>query len=348
MLAEYANADGSLVGGQWMTDPLAASALIDGLQCRFPDAHLGSVELAGGVLALHADGADNELLALHDWARRPGTRLLVHRPTRRAVATVTHDGETCFAKFVAGKKHAQVVASARRVELLRGLGFRVARLVHEEGSRDGSVAVWSRLEGRGMHELLGTDAYTEACEGAGRALRALHGAPRREDGAPFLGADCSRELARWIERTRGFDAALGDAAESKFMAFRSTIERVIPPTSLLHRDFHEKQVLIDGAGSIGLLDFDTLSPGEAELDVGNFLAHLELRSAQGGCEIAQARASRDAFLRGYGVRDVSADRLASYLDATRVRLACVYAFRPDSAEVVEAMLGRVGLPACER
>lgn len=54
--------------------------------------------------------------------------------------------------------------------------------------------------------------------------------------------------------------------------------RLHPTRSVpVHRDFYEKQILIDGS-TAALLDLDTLSWGCAEIDLGNFIAHLELSS----------------------------------------------------------------------
>ncbi len=50
---------------------------------------------------------------------------------------------------------------------------------------------------------------------------------------------------------------------------------------LLHRDFFDKQVVVDADGRPGLLDFDTLAAGEAAVDVANMLVHLELRRCSG-------------------------------------------------------------------
>lgn len=49
---------------------------------------------------------------------------------------------------------------------------------------------------------------------------------------------------------------------------------------LLHRDLYERQILVGPRGQIMLLDLDTAALGDAALDAGNFLAHLELRSME--------------------------------------------------------------------
>ncbi|WP_396134697.1 phosphotransferase [Cellulomonas sp. ATA003] len=59
----------------------------------------------------------------------------------------------------------------------------------------------------------------------------------------------------------------------------------------VHRDLHDKQLLVDGSGGIGLLDFDLAAAGEAALDLANLLVHLELRVHQ-GCARRLARRRR--------------------------------------------------------
>ncbi len=65
---------------------------------------------------------------------------------------------------------------------------------------------------------------------------------------------------------------------------------------MLHRDLHDKQVVV--GAHIGLLDLDTLAVGERALDLANALAHLELRVDQGLMTAAAAGVARRAFLEG--------------------------------------------------
>ena len=91
-----------------------------------------------------------------------------------------------------------------------------------------------------------------------------------------------------------------------------------------------------------MLDFDTLSLGEAALDLANVLVHLELRALQGRCSEARANAAATAMVEGYDPPPPVSSRLRAYADATRLRLACLYAFRPCRKSVVPALLGCVG------
>jgi thiamine kinase-like enzyme len=91
-----------------------------------------------------------------------------------------------------------------------------------------------------------------------------------------------------------------------------------------HRDFYDKQVLLAN-GRATLIDFDTYCMADPALDLGNFLAHLELARRQG---LMPADGLHDAFLEGYrrtaGTLPKGA-RVAVYEAASLLRLACLYA-----------------------
>jgi aminoglycoside phosphotransferase (APT) family kinase protein len=127
-------------------------------------------------------------------------------------------------------------------------------------------------------------------------------------------------LAERSKRTDGQSAA----AAARRLA---SLPPVVPVP--IHRDLHDKQVLVEPGGGIGVLDFDTLALGDPALDLGNLLAHLDLRALQHRCSEVDAERLGAALLDGYGTRTTLRERAAAYAQATRVRLACVYAFRPS-------------------
>jgi aminoglycoside phosphotransferase (APT) family kinase protein len=79
---------------------------------------------------------------------------------------------------------------------------------------------------------------------------------------------------------------------------------------------------------VAFIDFDTLQRGDAAVDLANLAVHLELRAMQAGEGVAAAAPLRAALLEGYGAGPALTERLAPYEAAVRLRLACVYAFRP--------------------
>ncbi|TFV53665.1 hypothetical protein E4P41_20890, partial [Geodermatophilus sp. DF01-2] len=100
------------------------------------------------------------------------------------------------------------------------------------------------------------------------------------------------------------------------------------PAVPLHRDLHDRQVLVADDGSVGLLDFDLLAAGEPALDLANLLAHLSLRQHQG--LVTDAGPLRAAVLEGYRPAPAVAARVPVREAVTRLRLAAVYAFRPGA------------------
>ena len=132
------------------------------------------------------------------------------------------------------------------------------------------------------------------------------------------------------------------------------------PTGVLHRDLHDKQLLLPEPGSgqtrIGLIDVDTLAVGERALDIANLLAHLDLRRRQGLLAPARAARAADAFREtacrrrdsGQGTRSRRGDavsrvedRVRVHLDAARLRLAGVYAGRAGSEMLARGLLADV-------
>jgi hypothetical protein len=92
-----------------------------------------------------------------------------------------------------------------------------------------------------------------------------------------------------------------------------------------HRDFYDKQVLLADGGAT-LIDFDTFCMADPALDVGNFLAHLDLARLQ---ETMAEDGLEGGFLDGYRrtAGTLSGDaRIAAYRAASLLRLACLYAF----------------------
>ena len=73
------------------------------------------------------------------------------------------------------------------------------------------------------------------------------------------------------------------------------------------------------------------------------LSHLELRAVQRRCSPADAAAAATAFLAGYQPEPDIQARLGIYQDATRLRLACLYALRPRWRHLTAQLVTRIGL-----
>ncbi|MFF0902606.1 UNVERIFIED_CONTAM: phosphotransferase [Kocuria sp. CPCC 205316] len=268
-----------------------------------------------------------------------GGRVVVHRHRRRAVVG-TPDR---FVKFLA---RAQAPRVAERSDRLHGLGTAAGFAVPAVLSRAEDRVEFSVLRGRSLHELGAagqTDAYRAAWEEWARCWPALATAVPGAELPEHAAEDEARTLARWAVHLEAFPGLLeappGTAAA---LARRIGEELSALPAArrtrvVLHRDLHDKQLLFDGA-RLGLLDFDTAALGEPELDLANLSVHLELRAAQGLLDPALRAAGQEAV--SVVSRALGADpaRLALHAEATRLRLACVYAFRPQGRGVAQDLL----------
>jgi len=109
-----------------------------------------------------------------------------------------------------------------------------------------------------------------------------------------------------------------------------------PPT-FCHRDFYDKQVLLDDDGDGGyVIDFDLAAAGPPALDPGNMLAHLRLRALKGvilpWTDIARTIA------RGAVVDRDIADSLYRWTASALMRLTLIYARRRRSPDLLERLL----------
>lgn len=328
---EYERPDGSTLAAQWFADPGRVDKVADGTP--------GARTCAPGVV-LQPDGADRRLVDLAALAGEPGAELVVHRPERRGV--VRRPGGT-YTKIVRPDRVAGLLAAHR---LARGTGaVPTATLIdvdHSAGRLD-----WAGAPGRSLHELLADPAVdverlTEVGWAIGGVVRALHDA---EVPAGLQRHTVDDEVAaaeRWLRAARRYARVPPRASECLEQARRRLAGGAVEPV-LVHRDLHDKQLLVDGA-AIVVLDLDTMALGEAAVDLANLLVHLELRVLQ-GVEPDRADAVARAFLEAYQPDPATLARIGAYGDATRARLAGVYAFRPhEHAAQTISNGGRCGAP----
>lgn len=340
-LLELAAEDGTTVAAQWFGDPAALAAAA---RTAPAPAHV-----AGDVL-LQPGGADARLRALPRVLAEDGARLVAHRPGRRAVVRLSGADGTAreFVKVVRPSKAEDLARRGALVSALIGEEVRVPRLA--DGSEpERGVLRWSVVPGATLHDLgasgewSASQAWT-AWHTAGRAVARLHSAPAEHVTARHGATDELAALAAFLDPAVAhglLDADLVARARERVAAELEAGAGGSAP-GVLHRDLHDKQLLLDDAGTVGMIDVDTLAVGERALDVANLLVHLELREAQGVLAPAPAAAAGAGFLAGLDA-DLPADRVAAYTRATRLRLAGVYAFRPQWRAVAEDLLRRAAL-----
>ncbi|NHI16917.1 phosphotransferase [Microbacterium excoecariae] len=265
---------------------------------------------------------------------RPGAVLVAHREGKRAVVRLP-GRDPAFVKVVRPKRHAAALDRARRVE-----GLRVARAPRIIGADAGRGTIEMTAVGERTLFEAGADPSVPIGDlarwwsGAGRAVGELLGI--RGDGLDRHGP--REELAAL---DRAWAHARGAEGADRAAGLRARVAAELlgapgPEDAVLHRDLHDKQLLVPREGErVGLIDVDTLARGEAALDVANLAVHIELRRAQGHLTPERADAARAAFLREV---HVAPRRFAAYARATALRLAAVYAVRESEGHAARAML----------
>jgi hypothetical protein len=96
-----------------------------------------------------------------------------------------------------------------------------------------------------------------------------------------------------------------------------------------HGDLHDKQIFTqDPDDPLGLLDFDEAGRAEAAADLANLAVHLELRLRQRRLTAGRYRTARREVIAAAEELRVTPARFDAYASATRLRLGCLYSFRP--------------------
>ena len=175
-----------------------------------------------------------------------------------------------------------------------------------------------------------------AVEPAARALAKLHRCSLTVP-ARYTATDELELLNGWVTVVSQVHPDMKAGVEEALARVRDAIGRCPSvEATLTHRDFYEKQVLLNG-NQIALIDFDTLCLADPAIDVGNFLAHLKLACLhhRGGTDRPE-----EAFLATYDrvhPPDFSA-RVAIYFTSSLLRLACLYSLWPQRSDLARPLL----------
>lgn len=268
-------------------------------------------------------------------------RLLTYKPTRRLTVKYrlhrsSGRGTTVFGKcFPPGVDGAMVTTTLALNEAAQRKGLETLRLPRLAGRvREWNMLLWKRQSGVSVYDLLGSEQASEAVWLSGRCLAELQTSSvawqRIHDRFREVGT-----LRSWVRAVATADLVRGGSLYRTLQQLTDWQPRagtVVPS----HRDFYDKQLLIDGRQG-SLLDLETSSRAEPELDIANFLAHLKLRALQG--RRLDTEGLERGFLDGYLGRQnrPSRARLDWYLASSLLRLACVYFFRWHSLELSDRL-----------
>lgn len=316
---------GHRVIGQWIVAAETAEAVAAATEAVAP----GRVRLLGSHLVLQSGGADRRLKTLAPLVDA-GADLVVHRPERRAVVRTGEGEDLTFTKVVRPARTAGIV---RRMEQAAAVPGLTAPRITAADEEKGTIRM-STLPGRTLHDLLAVDVPAGVSRSVGEAVRTLHSAVEVEVEGMVV-----RDLGAEVDTTRGLldlarlHRALGrralDALDRDVAQAASAVVAAGPvgERAVLHRDLHDKQLLIDDC-RVGMLDVDTLGLGDPALDLGNLLAHLDLRVQQGWMTERTACDVEEGVLEGYAPGERTLCATAGYRALTRARLRALYAFRP--------------------
>lgn len=303
---------GPAVAGQWFRDPE---------QARVVHAATPGASRSGQVV-LQPGGADRKLPALTGLLQEPCTTLVSHRAERRAVLREQQGPQVRYTKVVPLKKHASLVASARSAA---DLPLRTPEVSGVDATR-GTVTT-ETLPGSPLHDLLRGPRAIDGCAVAGAALAALHRITPPVGLTRHTWREEHEVTSRWERLAAHFGTPAGLFAPDG--ADRPAQPGEPDQVSLIHRDFHDKQVLVADDGTVGILDFDLMALGDPALDLANLLAHLDLRHGQG--MLVEVDRLQAAVLDAYAPSARIRAHLPGYLALARRRLEAVYGFRPTTA-----------------
>ena len=264
-----------------------------------------------------------------------------YKPLRRVVTRFddARGRPVAYAKHLR-RRDGQRVAEHHRLLARWSREHRSFRLPELAMPADADVLLLAPATGCSLASIVDSGDRAAAARAAtrvGRAIAGIHQCPAELRELHDRQAEIDT-LSRWLaigEQASDFGAELEAAS-----ATLNESSRALPqaPLVLSHRDLHDRQLLIADE-FVTILDIDTLSLAEPELDLGNLLAHFDLLALSTG--IDAWRQLGVPFVDGYqraGGHQVDGDRLLWYRCATLLRLACVHAGRIDTRGQVENLL----------
>ena len=334
---ELESTDGIICAGQWHADTDEARRVAALVRDRFGEDSVTA--LGSGHLLVQHHGADRKLRAVRRVLSGPGAELVAHRPERRAVVKVS---ATRYVKVVRPGRTGDVVEPLLRV---RPDSLRIPVVVGADDRR-GLVTV-TAVPGRTLLERL-ADSQVDDEQLAvdlvqvGASIRELHAHPTALSRPLHDRAVDVAAARRWLAAATGHGLLDREAWEGQLDRAASQLPASPSSPALLHRDLHDKQIVLATARPVGLLDLDLAAHGDPAVDLANLLTHLDLRSRQGLCSVQRAARCSTALLEGYSPGPALLQRLPPYVTITRLRLAGLYSFRPARPGLVAGLLRDCG------
>ena len=314
-----------------------------------------AAHLRSGQLELLRSGRDRRLPALLHAAKHG--EVVVHRAHQRAVV---RSGDQYVKIFRLRQAAEAADRHARTTELLDPENFRTPDIV----SYTPGCLTLSGLPGRSLFELGRDPTVSEAlhekvwqkwAEGWVHQLSLARDLPQRvtfEELPPRSAAvevaNLQRIVSLWLLHAHDIPAA-----EAQRNAVREAAMRIAhrlrgteaDPFVWSHGDLHDKQILVDHPDdALGLLDFDESGRAEAAADLANLAVHLQLRRRQQRLSDQRYQTAQHQVLRAAEELRVTPARFDAYAAASRLRLGCLYSFRPEWAALAEEFISPPAVP----
>ncbi len=224
-------------------------------------------------------------------ARRSLVQVVRYRPGRRAVI---------FHRAGRAKFYVRVLPSSSLPGYLEtwqsvGLSSFVAPRIAGKWL-DGGVVWLSEIQGENVRRSIRKGSYPDPDMVLSGLKSLWESAPLSRSG-PAFNLEGAYNLAKGVlgQGARGDAAAAAsfNRATKSLDAFVKTWQ----PTTLAHNDFYDDQLMVLPDGRLALVDFEEIGPGDPQLDVGNFLAHLRWTAHFGQGASAEARTEFHGILR---------------------------------------------------
>ena len=296
-------------------------------------ADFGALLAKGRRVARFCLAEDYDIPAAQRMAQRVAdgqARIVSWRPGRRLVAAGLEHGVEVYWKCL---KPGAALETHMRHEMHRAAlvaaGFEVPRLLSVD--REWDVCAFEAMGGR---------QWSPDDEAAARRIaQALR---RWREAVPAgLAAvhDAQAELAvcqRFASRLLAAGAELDWGARRLLSQLAGRVELDQSPRCNAHRDFYEKQVLVDGE-RIVLLDLDLAGRSAPEQDPSNAVLHMRLSAFLGECEAHKQIRAEGAFLAELGV-DATTRPWKLWTALNALRMALVHLPRPRTRHAVPYLL----------
>lgn len=282
-----------------VSKPSSQSTLSEVGKLRFSTRHDGAAiapYLDTHWIDQHWDN-DAALIARIAGAHVVRAQLLRHKPGKRLLVEYSLQGvdeqiEQVIGKVRLNKRFDQKVIQLHDdLQVLHSSGVRVPHVV---GTLP-KINLW--LQEKISGHTVTPDSPLEIHRAVGQALAELHCSKLKIERSHTIQDELAvlrKQFEQWLYPVSEYSCK----SESLLHSCLKLVDDLIPGDStIIHRDFYFDQVLSSRDG-IALLDFDLATMGPPELDVGNYLAHLDELAMRNHMEQDCCRAG-EAFLAGY-------------------------------------------------